>query len=207
MKVLTKSTTATRSTGFTLVELLVVIAIIGILASIILASLSTARAKGRDAKRISDIKEIQLALELYYDANSNYPMNIYGSPSPLVSQGYISVMPVDPSYGTCTDGSQSGCYKYVVLNSTNCGIGCSSGTSYHLAATLETTNPSATQNAAEACPIGSGPVGGACPSPSTGVKDTYVASTIFTDFYGMSTNCGNSTNATAATVLCFDVTP
>ena len=59
--------------GFTLIELLVVIAIIGILSSVVLASLSTARQKSRDAKRISDIGQIQLALELFFDANQSYP--------------------------------------------------------------------------------------------------------------------------------------
>ena len=46
------------SYGFTLIELLVVIAIIGLLASIILASLNTAQQKGRDARRVSDLQEI-----------------------------------------------------------------------------------------------------------------------------------------------------
>ena len=191
--------------GFTLVELLVVIAIIGILASIVLASLSTARAKGRDAKRVSDIKEIQLALELYYDANGSFPLTIYGSPSPLVTGGYISVMPFDPTAGACVNDGDAGCYKYVALNSTNCGISCTSATSFHLAAVLETVNPSATGNDSDACPYG--PAGAACASPSPGVKDTYLASTVYTDFFGMSTNCGNTTNATAATDRCFDVTP
>jgi prepilin-type N-terminal cleavage/methylation domain-containing protein len=59
--------------GFTLIELLVVIAIIGILSSVVLASLGTAREKARDATRISDIKNIQLALELYYDSRQSYP--------------------------------------------------------------------------------------------------------------------------------------
>lgn len=61
------------SKGFTLIELLVVIAIIGVLASIVLASLNTARRKGRDAKRVSDIKQIQTALELYFDSYGEYP--------------------------------------------------------------------------------------------------------------------------------------
>ena len=59
--------------GFTLIELLVVIAIIGILASIILASLNSATVKGRDTKRMSDLKQFQTALELYYDSHGNYP--------------------------------------------------------------------------------------------------------------------------------------
>ncbi|MDO8520569.1 MAG: type II secretion system protein [bacterium] len=59
--------------GFTLIELLVVIAIIGILSSVVLASLSTAREKSRDAKRISDVGQIQLALELFFDSVQSYP--------------------------------------------------------------------------------------------------------------------------------------
>ena len=64
--------------GFTLIELLVVIAIIGILSSVVLASLSTARQKSRDAKRISDLGQVQLALELYFDKVQSYPI---GTPS------------------------------------------------------------------------------------------------------------------------------
>ena len=56
--------------GFTLIELLVVVAIIGLLASIVLASLNTARAKTRNAKRAQDIKTMQTVLELYRSNNN-----------------------------------------------------------------------------------------------------------------------------------------
>ena len=81
-------------------ELLVVITIIGLLASVVLASLNTARERGRDARRASDIKQLQLALELYaQDHDGLYP---YQSNSYIVSQTslllpYINPVPEDPS--------------------------------------------------------------------------------------------------------------
>jgi len=57
--------------GFTLIELLVVVAIIGLLASVVMSSLSTARLKARDAKTKSDIHQIILALELARDASTD----------------------------------------------------------------------------------------------------------------------------------------
>jgi len=56
-----------KKKGFTLIELLVVIAIIGLLSSVVLVSLGPARKKARDAKRQSDIREINLAMEMCYD--------------------------------------------------------------------------------------------------------------------------------------------
>jgi len=67
-----------KSKGFTLIELLVVIAIIGVLASIVLASVSTARAKARDAKRISEIRQIETALQMYHNDNGRYPPIAHG---------------------------------------------------------------------------------------------------------------------------------
>ena len=61
------------SSGFTLIELLVVIAIIGLLASVVLVSLNNARIKARDAKRLTDMRQIQTALDLYYQKNGQYP--------------------------------------------------------------------------------------------------------------------------------------
>jgi prepilin-type N-terminal cleavage/methylation domain-containing protein len=59
--------------GFTLMELLVVVSIIGMLATIVLSSLSTARSRSRDAVRLSDVKQIQNALEMYYLDKGHYP--------------------------------------------------------------------------------------------------------------------------------------
>ena len=62
-----------KKNGFTLIELLVVVAIIGILATVVLSSLSSARERARDAKRLADIKTIQNALEIYHLDNGSYP--------------------------------------------------------------------------------------------------------------------------------------
>ncbi len=58
--------------GFTLIELLVVIAIIGILSSVVLVSLNTARNKGKDARVIANVQQLRTALESGYNG-STYP--------------------------------------------------------------------------------------------------------------------------------------
>ena len=60
-----------KKRGFTLIELLVVIAIIGILSSVVLASLNTARDKGKDASAKGSLSSLRAEAELYYDDNSN----------------------------------------------------------------------------------------------------------------------------------------
>ena len=65
-----------RTKGFTLVELMVVVAIVSLLSSIVSVSLSTARSKGRDAQRITEIRQLQGALELYYLQYGHYPLSL-----------------------------------------------------------------------------------------------------------------------------------
>jgi prepilin-type N-terminal cleavage/methylation domain-containing protein len=62
-----------KSKGFTLIELLVVVAIIGILATVVLSSLGSARTRARDARRLSEMKSFQTALEAYYLDYNQYP--------------------------------------------------------------------------------------------------------------------------------------
>lgn len=110
--------------GFTLIELLVVIAIIGILASVVLASLNSARGKARDAKRMADLKQIQIALELFRSDNGAYPntgsvwwgncstFGSYGTTGsggyiPNLAPTYITTLPLDPK-----PIETYGCYIY-----------------------------------------------------------------------------------------------
>ena len=67
------------SRGFTLVELLVVIALIGILATLLLLQLNTARAKARDVQRITAVTQIRQAVELFYNDCGSYPVDVYGT--------------------------------------------------------------------------------------------------------------------------------
>ncbi|MBU6320955.1 MAG: prepilin-type N-terminal cleavage/methylation domain-containing protein [Patescibacteria group bacterium] len=139
--------------GFTLIELLVVIAIIGLLSSIVLASLNTARSKSRDARRESDLQSIQTALELYYSDHNTYPQ-FCGQAGSWSSWGacwtgglastYISQVPVDPQnidLGNC--GSTPNChiYEYCQL---------SGGQHYVLAVNLENNPPAAQGNPSSA---------------------------------------------------------
>lgn len=113
--------------GFTIVELLVVIVVIGILAALVTVSVSGAQAKARNMKRITDIKSVAKAIELYKADNGSYPITgatnaevltdlncRVGSQStewvPGLAPKYIASMP--QSDGVEPHGANSGCYKY-----------------------------------------------------------------------------------------------
>ena len=129
--------------GFTLIELLVVVAIIGVLSSVILAALNTAREKGYDAKRFSDLRNVQVALENYYSDKGTYPQTsgskFYSNCNNaaftyqatannvipgLVSGGYIGSIPTGPqqvgsvpqdcyAYISGTDANNAPVYKFM----------------------------------------------------------------------------------------------
>ena len=128
--------------GFTLVELMVVIAIIGILASIITVALGSAKVKSRDAKRVADVKNLQLALSQYYNDNLFYPTQL----AQLVSGGYLPSLPKDPNASAaCAGIGDAACYKYYGYRSGvgTCDILPGSGknpVSYQIGAVLEDQN-------------------------------------------------------------------
>jgi prepilin-type N-terminal cleavage/methylation domain-containing protein len=103
--------------GFTLIELLVVMAIIGLLASVVLVSLNSSRAKSRDAKRLADMKQMATAMELYFNTNNNYPTQaaaavITGTTVPNgLAPTFVGKVPTSPlpADGTCTlSGTSTG---------------------------------------------------------------------------------------------------
>lgn len=108
--------------GFTLIELLVVIAIIGLLASVVLLALNSARAKSRDAKRLADVRQIASALELYFNDNNAYPTGTNGVLGNLSAVGlspkYIGLIPAAPtpadsnSSQTCASTALKGSNNY-----------------------------------------------------------------------------------------------
>ena len=79
--------------GFTLIELLVVVAIIGILASVVLASLNTARAKGADAAIKANLSGTRAAAELFYDTAGNYGTVAFAEAACAATAGTIFVDP------------------------------------------------------------------------------------------------------------------
>ncbi|GEM_PF-1539383 len=121
-------TANTASYGFTLIELLVVIAIIGVLASVVLASLNSARAKARNARERSDVNQITLALELARDNSSSdhYPLSAASGAnwsclkasgtcwrnaySALPAQAVTDLAPYLPTFPPTAVSAASGCY-------------------------------------------------------------------------------------------------
>ena len=88
--------------GFTLIELLVVVSLIGILATLVIANMNSARERARDAQRKSDLRNIQTALRLYYNDEGNYPLKavvdaVWGTTwTGTGGSVYMNLLPIDP---------------------------------------------------------------------------------------------------------------
>jgi len=137
--------------GFTLIELLVVIAIIAILTAVILPALAGSKGKARDAQRVSDLGQLQLALELYYDRCGHYPgvltpdtdTSCTTSTGTVTLGTYIAQVPTPPA-----GANQTG-YDYATSSPSGNIV------SYALQALLESTNPAVAKGLASG-PSGTG---------------------------------------------------
>ncbi|MFA6455048.1 MAG: type II secretion system protein, partial [Patescibacteria group bacterium] len=135
-----------KQQGFTLIELLVVIAIIGLLSTLAVVALNNARMKSRDAKRVSDIKQIQTALELYYNDANEYPATGAVTSGGTIADGsvtYMATVPTNPSPeadGDCTDGNS---YAYTALDANTSYelVYCLGGTTGSVSAGVHTATP------------------------------------------------------------------
>ena len=126
--------------GFTLIELLVSIGIIALLTSFIVVGVSETRAKSRDAQRVADIKQLEIALERYYSNNQEYPSAL----SDLTTDGYVEVIPTDPKTETVYTYTTADLYKNYALSATSDDESLSCGVS----------SPQSTTEVPE-CPFGS----------------------------------------------------
>lgn len=118
--------------GFTLIELLVVISIIGVLATTTFVALSGARAKGRDARRATDIEALKKSIELHFNQNNNYIAASGGANdcagsatldtalADLVASRYLGRIPHDPTY---PNNPEPLCYQYITDHSCQNGDG------------------------------------------------------------------------------------
>jgi len=136
--------------GFTLIELLVVIAIIGLLSTLSIVALNQARARSRDARRLADVKQIQTALEMYYNDYNAYPSSLASGDS--IGTGtniYMATVPTapTPADGTCTATNNG--YSY-----TSTQLGTVPNSSYNISYCLGTAAGGVTAGIKKASPSG-----------------------------------------------------
>jgi prepilin-type N-terminal cleavage/methylation domain-containing protein len=134
-----------KKNGFTLLELLVVIGIIALILGIAVASYSEAQKRSRDARRRSDLKAMQDALEQYYGANSYvYPIDGGSGDCSAASVNMKSSWPTDPGTSDYEEVCNTGtdyciCVDLEVDGAGNSGSSCAwvSGGDYYCVGSLQ----------------------------------------------------------------------
>ena len=107
--------------GFTLIELLVVIAIIGVLSTVVLASLTTARTRGRDASVQSQLSNMRSQAELYFASNGTNYGSYYGKNTCVTTGSNI--------FGSSLTGNLKGMVNALINTVTAANTGCAVGNS------------------------------------------------------------------------------
>ncbi len=110
--------TKTNTRGFTLIELLVVIAIIGILASVVLASLNSARDKGADAAIKSNLNNARAQAELYYDSNARTYTSVCASGTNHIGALVSAATGVGGTAATCADSDTAWAVQKQLMSTT-----------------------------------------------------------------------------------------
>jgi len=163
------------SRGFTLIELLIVIAIIGVLSSIILTNINNARAAARDASRISDLRNMRNAMEIFYTTNGRYPnqtdvdivwdIGNEGNPSdPFISEletgGIFSRTPREKWLSTDAPPQYGYTYLYRKLGA---GTPCNNGKPFAIfVVVFEKTQPNFSTDDIDSCGCNSSYAGDTC---------------------------------------------
>lgn len=110
-----------KNKGFTLIELLVVIAIISLLATITVIALGQARVSARDARRLSDIKQMQTALALYIHDAGVYPSDLSTGTIAYGANTYMTIIPTPPTPDDGCSASTEYTYTVQALGSNSAG--------------------------------------------------------------------------------------
>lgn len=119
--------------GFTLIELIVSVTIIAILTVVGMVSFSTTNKKARDSRRIADLENIRMALELYRQGTgSSYPADL----DDLVTNSYIQKIPIGPKDEDYSNGYNVSDYTYTLKTTVE-----DAGSSNVPGFTYQVTNP------------------------------------------------------------------